>query len=257
MRRHLMFPMISALGLTLAGCATPPENPQLLQAREAYSQLLAKPEASTLAAIESQAAGQALNRADQVSMQNRKAPELDHLSYMAQQQIALAEQVIASRKADAELKAVDVERTQVQLDVRTQQLKALQAMQAKPSSRGQIVTFGDVLFDTGKAELKYTSQNSLLQLAQFLRDNPERKVRIEGFTDSTGGELFNLQLSERRAVSVARALERLGVAPERLITKGYGTEFAIGDNGSVQGRQLNRRVEVIISNDASAVSARS
>lgn len=256
MRRHLMLPMISALGLTLAGCATPPENPQLLQAREAYSQLQAKPEASGLAAIESQAAGEALNRANQLSAQNRQAPELNQLSYLAQQQIDLAEQIILSRKTDAELKAVDAERTQVQLDVRTQQLKALQAMRATPSSRGQIVTFGDVLFDTGKAELKYTSQNNLQQLAQFLRDNPERNVRIEGFTDSTGSELFNLQLSERRAVSVKHALERLGISPERLLTKGYGTEFSISDNSSVQGRQLNRRVEVIISNDASAVSPR-
>ncbi|WP_374980698.1 OmpA family protein [Pseudomonas solani] len=257
MRPVLVMPLLSALGLALAGCATPPENPDLLKAREAFAQLTSKPESNTLAALQTQVASKALNDVEVYSELDREAPEIDHLAYLANRKIELAEQTIIARKAAADLKKTDNERTQVQLEVRTQQLKALQALNAKPSERGQVVTFGDVLFDTGKAELKYGSQRNLQQLANFLSENPERKVRIEGFTDSTGGELLNLRLSEHRAESVARALERLGIGRERLITKGYGPEFPVSDNGSIQGRQLNRRVEVIISNSAAPVSDRS
>lgn len=142
------------------------------------------------------------------------------------------------------------------LDVRTAQLKALQAMKAQPTERGQVVTFGDVLFDTGKAELKPGSQRDFQALANFLLQNPERQVRVEGFTDSTGGDAYNQSLSERRAQAVARGLQRLGVGAERIAVMGYGKQFPVADNLSAQSRQLNRRVEVIVSNDASAVSAR-
>lgn len=257
MRPILVMPLLSALGLALAGCATAPENPNLLKAREAFSQLTGKPESNTLAALQTQVANKALNDAEVYSELDRESPEVEHLAYLANSKIELAEQTIIARKAAADLKKTDNERTQVQLDIRTQQLKALQNMNAKPTARGQVVTFGDVLFDTGKAELKYGNQRDLQQLANFLSDNPERKVSVEGFTDSTGGEQLNLRLSEHRAESVARALERLGVDRSRVITKGYGKEFPISDNGSIQGRQLNRRVEVIISNGAAPVSARS
>ena len=139
--------------------------------------------------------------------------------------------------------------------MRTQQLKALQAMKAKQTDRGQVVTFGDVLFDTGKADLKYGSQRQFQQLADFLNDNPERKVRVEGFTDDVGSEGTNQRLSERRAASVARALTKLGVDPQRIFTQGYGEEYAVADNGNAAGRQQNRRVEVIVSNGAAAVNA--
>ena len=256
MSNFKLLPIASLIALTLAGCATPPENTQLLQAREQFAALQNKPEANTLAAIETKSAFTALNAADQASQKNRQAPQVDQLAYLASQKIALAEQTIAGRQAEAGLKKIDAERTQVQLDVRTQQLKALQAMKAKQTDRGQVVTFGDVLFDTGKADLKYGSQRQFQQLADFLNDNPERKVRVEGFTDDVGSEGTNQRLSERRAASVARALTKLGVDPQRIFTQGYGEEYAVADNGNAAGRQQNRRVEVIVSNGAAALNAR-
>lgn len=256
MRTTLMLPVVSVFGLLLVGCATPPENPNLLDARAQFATLQMKPESSTSAAIETKAAFTALNKADLLSIENRKAPAIDQLAYLASQKIALAEQVIVTREAEAGLKNVDAERTQVRLDVRTEQLKALQSMKAKQTDRGQVITFGDVLFDTGKSELKYGSQRDFQQLAGFLSENPERKVRIEGFTDSTGNGASNQRLSERRADAVARALENLGVGAERLITKGYGQQYPIADNSSADSRQLNRRVEVIISNGSRAVDSR-
>ncbi|CAI8792074.1 OmpA family protein [Pseudomonas serboccidentalis] len=257
MHPKLTLPLVSALAMLLAGCAATPENENLLQARSELASLLAKPESNTMAAIETQAAFEAVAKADLLSSQNRKSPDIDQLAYIASKKAALAEQTILARQAEAGLKSTDAERVQVQLDVRTQQLKALQAMKAKPTDRGQVVTFGDVLFDTGKSELKYGSQRNIQQLANFLTENPERKVRIEGFTDSTGSEQLNLRLSEQRAAAVARTLEKLGIGAERILIKGYGMEFPITDNRSAQARQLNRRVEVIISNGSAAVSARS
>lgn len=256
MCRSMMFPGISLLVLTIAGCAVPPINSHLQQAREQFSSLQGKPESQTLAALETKEAFNALNKADAASNQNRRDPAIDQLAYLASQKIALAEQTILGREAEAKLKNIAAERTQVQLDVRTQQLKALQAMKAKQTPRGQVITFGDVLFDTGKADLKYGSQRQLQQLANFLLSNPERKVRVEGFTDDVGSAHSNQQLSERRAASVASALVRLGIDRQRLSTQGYGEEFPVADNGNAESRQHNRRVEVIVSNAAASVGNR-
>lgn len=256
MRATLIIPVISALGLGMAGCATPPENPQLLQARSQFASLQQKPASNTLAAVETRIASNALDRANQASLHSRTDPQVNQLAYIATQKIAVAEQTIVGRQADTQLDGIEARRTQVQLDVRTAQLKALQALNAKPSERGQVVTFGDVLFDTGRADLKPDSQRDFQDLADFLAQNPERQIRVEGFTDSTGGDGFNQSLSERRADAVARGLERLGVSRERVTVMGYGKQYPVADNASAQSRQLNRRVEVIVSNGASAVNAR-
>ena len=253
MTHFKLLPVASLCALMLAGCATPPENPQLLQARGQFAALQQKPESNTLAALETKDAFTALNKADQASLKDRQAADIDQLAYLAQQKIALAEQTILGREAEAGLKKIDAERTQVQLDVRTQQLKALQAQKTQ---RGEVVTFGDVLFDTGKADLKYGSQRNFEQLAQYLTANPERKVRIEGFTDDVGGDDFNQRLSERRADAVAFALKQMGISADRLITQGYGKQFPIADNANARSRQLNRRVEVIISYGSSVVGSR-
>lgn len=256
MRFSLSFPSFCAVALILTGCAATPENPQLVEARTLFSALQSKPESSTLAALDTQDAFSALGKADLLSIHNRRDPKIDQYAYLAKQKIALAEQTILGREAEAGLSTIDVQRTQVQLDVRTQQLQALQAMKAQKTPRGEVITFGDVLFDTGKASLKPGNQHNVQQLADFLISNPERKVRIEGFTDSVGADAFNQRLSERRAQSVAVALERLGVEMSRMMTQGYGKEYPVADDASAQSRQLNRRVEVIISNGAAAVEGR-
>lgn len=256
MRHSTKLSAVSILALLMAGCAAPPLNSHLEQAHEQFSALQSKPQSSTLAALETRDAFNALNKADIASNRDRRDPAIDQLAYLASQKIDLAEQTILGRQAEANLKNIAAERTQVQLDVRTQQLKALQDLKAKKTDRGQVITFGDVLFDTGKADLKYGSQRNFQQLADFLVNNPERKVRVEGFTDTVGSDELNQRLSERRANSVAEALAQLGVSNNRLITAGYGKQYPIADNSSSHGRQLNRRVEVIVSNTDTAVGAR-
>jgi outer membrane protein OmpA-like peptidoglycan-associated protein len=227
-----------------------------VEARAQFAALQNQPESNTLAAIETKDAFIALNKADQASLKDRKAADVDQLAYLASQKIAVAKQTIVGRQAEAGLKSIDAERTQVQLEVRTQQLKALQAMKAQKTERGEVVTFSDVLFDTGKADLKYGSQRQLQQLADFLNNNPERKVRVEGFTDNVGSESANQALSEHRAASVAGALSRRGVDRRRILTQGLGVQYPIADNGNAAGRQHNRRVEVILSSGSEAVGTR-
>lgn len=256
MSKFHLLPGVSVLALMLAGCGTTPENPGLLEAREAYSVLQAKPESSRVAALETREAFSALGRAEQASLKDRKSAEVTQLAYLANRRIETAEQTILLRQAETGLQGIEAQRTQARLDVRTAQLKALQRLNAKPSDRGTVITFGDVLFDTGRAELRGGSHRNIQQLAHYLQQNPERKVLIEGFTDSTGSDALNQRLSEQRAAAVANALRRQGVAGDRMVTAGYGKEYPVAGNNDAQSRQLNRRVEVVISNDAQPVLPR-
>jgi outer membrane protein OmpA-like peptidoglycan-associated protein len=109
---------------------------------------------------------------------------------------------------------------------------------------------GDVLFETGRAELKGGAAANLGKLAAFLSQYPERSVIIEGHTDSVGSESYNQGLSERRADSVKAYLLSQGIAATRLTAVGKGEAVPVASNDTNTGRQMNRRVEVIIANPA-------
>jgi outer membrane protein OmpA-like peptidoglycan-associated protein len=125
-------------------------------------------------------------------------------------------------------------------------------LEAKVTERGIVMTVGDMLFTSGKANLQTGTTGNLDKLAAFLDDHPQRMVRIEGHTDSAGSSESNYDLSQRRAESVKSYLMERGVAASRLTTVGFGEDVPLADNASAIGRQVNRRVEVIISNEASA-----
>ena len=96
------------------------------------------------------------------------------------------------------------------------------------------------------------------QLAQFLVEHPERRVQIDGFTDSVGTDAYNTDLSQRRADAVKTALVNRGVQPSRIGTEGYGKAYPVASNSDSGGRQLNRRVEVVIGGDnGTAIAPRS
>jgi outer membrane protein OmpA-like peptidoglycan-associated protein len=122
----------------------------------------------------------------------------------------------------------------------------LAELQAKETERGTVVTLGDVLFETDRAELKPGATRSLDQLAQALRSDDRGSVAIEGHTDSTGSRNYNVELSLRRAQSVQAYLVSHGVSPSRITVRGMGPDFPVADNTSTSGRLQNRRVEVIV-----------
>jgi len=144
----------------------------------------------------------------------------------------------------------------------TEQASRLQAeidqLKATPTDRGLVLTLGDVLFDTGKSELNSGATRKLDQLAQFLSEHKDRRVQIDGFTDSVGSDSYNRELSQRRANSVKNALLTRGIDSTRINTEGYGKAFPVANNADAGGRQLNRRVEVVIGGDnGSPVAPRS
>src|SRR4030095_12770474 len=153
---------------------------------------------------------------------------------------ARAQAESARTQADAEAKARAAE--QAKTTALTRELADLNAQQTE---RGLFLTVGDVLFSTGKAEIATGGLRSINKLAEFLKQNPKRNLLIEGCTDNTGSEDFNLGLSQRRADAVKDALTSRGVASDRITTKGYGPKYPVGANDPAARRQPNRRVEVV------------
>ncbi len=185
----------------------------------------------------------------------------------AQQQATTAQQQAEAARlqaGDAEARAMAARQqaSQAQASAATaqQQLQDLQQqlsdLQAQHTDRGTLVTLGDVLFEFGRAEIKPSAQQSLRRLADYLQAHPERRVLIEGFTDSVGSDSVNLTLSQRRADTVSSALAAMGVAGDRINTRGYGKSFPIADNSTDTNRALNRRVEIYISDNDQPVRAR-
>jgi len=99
-------------------------------------------------------------------------------------------------------------------------------------------------FDTGKADIKPKYHDEIGKVAEFLQKYPEAKGSIDGHTDNVGGNDYNMKLSERRAASVRKYLiEKYGIAPDRLTSKGYGYTKPVASNKTKEGRQKNRRME--------------
>jgi outer membrane protein OmpA-like peptidoglycan-associated protein len=130
-----------------------------------------------------------------------------------------------------------------------------QNLEARETERGVVVNLPDVLFDFGKANLTSTARTKVRGIAEVLNTQArERRVAVEGHTDSIGSEAYNQRLSERRARTVASALASAGVERERLATRGLGKRYPIAPNTNPDGtddpsgRAKNRRVEVVIEN---------
>lgn len=130
--------------------------------------------------------------------------------------------------------------------------RQLAELNAKETARGMVITLGDVLFATGRAELTGSAAEGLRKLAAFLGEYPDRTIVIEGHTDSVGSAEFNVGLSQRRAATVQTFLANQGVAGSRMRAVGMGESSPIASNDTSTGRQQNRRVEVIIQNSANS-----
>ena len=256
MRNTVMIPALLALSVGLAACSHQP-NVNLENAKTNFSALQTNPEATKVAALETKDASEWLDKADKAYMNKEDDSKVDQLAYLTNQRVEVAKQTIALRTAENKLKNSGSDRAQALLDARDAQIKALRGMNAKQTERGTLVTFGDVLFQFGKSNLQPNSRNNINTLANYLIQNPDRKVIVEGYTDSVGSAAFNQTLSERRAEAVRAALVKAGVDPTRIVAQGYGKEYPVASNATDSGRAQNRRVEVTISNDNQPVAPRS
>ncbi|MCD0422287.1 OmpA family protein [Rubrivivax sp. JA1024] len=271
--RHVTLAALAAAAL--AACGTPPtSNPALDQARSDYRSLQGDAQTQRLAPLEAKQAGDALALAEAAQARGDDAAKVAQLSYLAKQRVALAheagrrkasEEAVAGAAADrdrqrlvartreadasaqiaavAQRQADDAERRNAEL--RTQ----LSDLEAKNTERGLVLTLDDVLFDTGRAELRAGGLRKLQQLGDVLRQDPQRRAAIEGYTDSTGSQAGNLALSRRRADAVLGALLEMGVSRAQLTAQGYGATQPVAPNDNPDGRQMNRRVEIVLSDE--------
>jgi len=162
----------------------------------------------------------------------------------------------AKREAESRTAMLEAERLEKQkegtaaagLSAEVKRLETeLADLRAKETSRGWVLTLkNELLFDTGGSTLKPGAQRALDNLAQFMQKHAERSIAIEGFTDSTGSKDVNQQLSEKRAWAVKAALVARGISSTRIDARGYGPSFPVAGNETPAGRQLNRRVEIVI-----------
>jgi outer membrane protein OmpA-like peptidoglycan-associated protein len=135
-----------------------------------------------------------------------------------------------------------------QMDQQAKELDdGLEGATVQRVGEGIVVTFDTgLLFDFDRADLRAESRSNLRELADNLREHERTDVLIVGHTDGTGSDSYNQQLSERRANSAARYIEQLGVQASRVSTRGMGESDPVATNETAEGRQLNRRVEVVI-----------
>jgi OmpA-OmpF porin, OOP family len=282
-RKHVWYGLWGGLlvvgSLVGGGCTAGSPPVALEQARTAYAQAERTPEVVANAPVPLQEANQALRRAERVWADDHDTEEVQHLAALASQRVEIAKAAAEKKVAEAQIQQATEERDRVLLDARTreaqraqgeatraqqqaqaatsqaqaatsqvQQLqRELAALQAKQTDRGLVLTLGDVLFETGKADLRPGALRNLYPLVTFLQKYPERRVLIEGHTDSVGSEAYNLELSERRADAVRDFLLQNGVNAAQLTAHGYGKASPVASNDTVEGRQQNRRVELIIS----------
>ncbi len=281
---------VTAALLGMVGCETAPETSGVLdEARSAVSTAEADPNVTKYAPTELDRARKLLVNAEGAAKEKgAKDKSTAHYAYLATQMARISQQRAQEQAATARVKAGETERQKILLTAReseadqakaqaqqavsnaqnaqaqvqqaqaeSQRLAAqLENMQASQTPRGIVLTLDDVLFDTGKAQLKTGATRSIDQIAAFLKENPDRRVQVEGFTDSQGADDYNLELSQSRADSVAMAIIQRGVDAQRVRALGYGEGYPVASNANAGSRQLNRRVEIIVSNDKSDIPVR-
>lgn len=250
------FPLLLLLApLVLVGCSSPPPapTPALLQARAAYDAAKEDPDVLRYAARDLEQAETTLDRAAAV----KDVKDMNSLAYVASTEVKVAEAKAQRSVAEAKIEELSAVKDRVQLEVREAELDAsrrqlaqreaeLEELKAEQTARGMVITLGNVLFATGRSELLPGAMDSIDRLAAYLTSAPRKTVRIEGHTDNTGSEQTNQRLSRERAEAVRNALMARGIDGQRITAAGLASSRPVASNATAEGRQQNRRVEIII-----------
>jgi outer membrane protein OmpA-like peptidoglycan-associated protein len=261
--------VVGAVTVAIAACASAPQrSEQVEQARAEIQTLTQEPMAQQAAGKDLEAARKSLQDAEMALQQKQPPAVVDHYAYLAKRHAEAGEARVSEAHSRQQVASAQGDRDKILMDSRGRETEAaknqtasaqaqlanaqqqLADLQAKQTDRGVVVTLGDVLFDTGQATLKPGADLAINRLATFLSSNPQTKVLIEGHTDSRGSDDYNIGLSERRARVVSTALESRGISDAQIQTLGRGKAYPVASNDTPEGRQQNRRVEIVFS-DAS------
>jgi len=268
---------LSVAAALVAGCATTSEvaEQSLQNAHATYQAAQGDPQVRTFAPSELAQAGAILARADQLEREGRGDELVEHQSYLAVQAANTTRELALARAGQAELANADAQRNKILLDARTREAEQarreadqaraqadaahkrdadiaklqaeLESLKAQHTTRGWVVTVpSSLLFDTADATLKPGGRQNLDHIARVMREHPDATVTVEGYTDNQGSFGFNRMLSEQRAMAVKQALVQSGVEAARITARGYGEGYPVASNDNAEGRQLNRRVQIVV-----------
>ena len=295
MQKNYYFPMILIAVALFSGCSSIPQNASLTEAHSSYNSARTNPQVMNLAAVELLQAGESLDKADHALSKGESDATVDQLAYMAKLQVGIAQETAKRKTYELAVTNADAKRDKVLLKARTaeadaakqelaiveetadqqaaalaaasakaerdqaliaQQKMQLKELNAQKTERGLVITLGDVLFSTNKAQLESGGVRNVQKLADFLKKYPQHKVLVEGYTDSTGSDSLNQELSDRRANAVRTALLDMGIRSDHVTARGYGEAFPVASNDTAASRQLNRRVEIVFSDENGNIASR-
>jgi len=267
-KSNITLGMAMGLSVILAGCAsTPPDNAMLNEARASYAKIKDDPDVARSGDRQLRSARDQLNRAESLLDDGKDTVRIDHAAYLANRHAQIASEQGERARLQKQIDSAEERRRELMLDKRSGEAdraqkeaemlrKRMEELQAEKTDRGMVLTLGDVLFDLNKADLKSSGEQTIGRLAQFMREYEDRRVRVEGYTDSTGDDSYNQQLSERRAQAVRDELVSQGIERRRVETQGYGEQYPVANNDTSAGRQQNRRVEIVISDKDGKIESR-
>lgn len=280
MKRSYNVLLTVAVAALLGACSSTPERIEELEvARAVVPQVESSPRAGVAATNVSEAR-KALDRANRMADEGGKLADIQYEAQVAARNAQIANEKILTAQAREEIEKGNAERQTVLAEARAAEARQsaaqarsaqdeaqmaqqrattleqeLSELKAKKTDRGMVLTLGDVLFDTGLATLKPGAYSTIDRLSSVLKEAPDRKVMIEGHTDSVGTDEYNQGLSERRAAAVQTALLERGVRSEQITALGKGEGVPVASNDNPAGRQQNRRVEMIFTDNQSQVAS--
>ena len=227
-----------------------------MEAEERARERKSAADARSTAQAESIAAAQAKEQAEHAAQEKAEADaakqsaeaNAEQARRTAEQERQTAEQSRqAAEQAEQQKERAESEKVALRAQLQ-QQLNSILA--TRDSARGLIMNMSDVLFDTGKYTLKPIAREKLAKVSGILVSHQGLTLEIDGYTDSVGSDEFNQTLSENRARSVRDYLATQGVPADSITCKGFGKTNPVASNDTYQGRQQNRRVELVVSGDA-------
>ncbi|NMT64205.1 OmpA family protein [Marinobacter orientalis] len=267
-KRNMTLGMAVSFSVLVAGCAsTPQDNEKVDEARTVYEEIRDDPNVARSGDRQLRSARNQLSRAETLLEEGEDVAEIEHAAYLAKRHAQIAREQGQRAELQQQITSAEERRKELELQMSSSAAeearreaeelrRQMEEMQAEQTDRGMVLTLGDVLFDLNRAELKPSGEETVERLAEFMKEYEERRVRVEGYTDSTGEASYNQALSERRAESVRDALVAMGISPDRVETKGFGEQYPVASNETSGGRQQNRRVEIVISDQEGNIDTR-
>lgn len=248
-------------------CASNNPNNELVEARNKFSYVSQIDGVYNSSANYMHQSENALNIAEKKYKQGEKKNIIDHYSLLSIKNSEIAHEKLLLDKINKDIDNIAQERQKVILVSRNRDLTQhnnknvedknktllkvmdeIDNIKANESDKGIVLTLNNVIFAHNSSKLEPGGRRTISRIAEFLKKNPQQYIKIEGYTDSTGDQEYNLDLSRRRAEAVREVLLSRNVSAERVSVEAFGEKYPVASNEVPSGRQQNRRVELIISN---------